>query len=476
MDVHAAQAPWETLHQFVSQQIHPSPNSTMRILLVVMTAISALIGLLYLTSGIRHLTQGRSSWLYERDSEGYIHPNTNLIMPIWACVYTISNLLALISLQIDLSTFIKWHTIVLHFATIFIIFSFGWTKIWCFSYAMPPSIFRPGAHHEPSNGPTRGRVHPTFYNMCSMAMYFIPFALIAPFAISIVQNIHEIERSWEKYNIAHGLMIRTISQSNNSTNLLQIQKTIEKEIWKQLNHLQELRDDTLLHIRYTSGICIVIETLFAIIAFISTWIIMRALWSQVRTLRECVTLSTPDEHYNKISKMNLNEYPPSIHPFNERHLSLSKSLKIDSPKFKKFLPWVPPLCSGTEVTNSIWNSNLFEENKEDYQKLDEFTIHSKYISLSRYASNILWQSSLIVLVEISYLILNICVVLNVWHVPRQHHLSDLSVILMVWSNGVWNCGLGLILGIFSCIVAFSPLPEPLDNSLILKNLSNVKDV
>lgn len=82
-------ATWDMLHDLAISKIHPHPTPAMRTALQINTIVCPLIGLLYLTSGIKRFSQ-TGFWVFRIDSAGYMYPNTGIVTPFWGCLYTIS--------------------------------------------------------------------------------------------------------------------------------------------------------------------------------------------------------------------------------------------------------------------------------------------------------------------------------------------------------------------------------------------------
>ncbi|KAH9824430.1 hypothetical protein DFH28DRAFT_1216627 [Melampsora americana] len=448
-------ATWDQLYTIASHKLYPQPSATMRTMLAVMTVLSPLTGLLFVVSGVKRTMRNGGWWLCRIDSGGYIAPNPILMITFFATLYTILDTMALICLQINLSTYVKWYTLALHFSSLVVLFCFGWTKVWCFAYATPPSVFRlkQGNTSTEHDNNFKKIMGPKLFNSFIIALYIIPFASIAPFAIMAVQKLREIELGWIEYTHTHHHLVQTLSQPNNPA-IAQLAQSLQNSIFLRLKSLVILGDGILKNVRIICGILFGLDMVFLACSCVSTWRIMSALWSQVTTLRECA-------HRRREARTMGN----MAHTIDLLKRRASSTMTVPDPKStKSLIPWLPPLRRGVEVTSAVWSSRLFQDGREDWEKCDEVILNRRYNHLSRYSINVLWQAILMVLTAVLYTTLNLFVVLNVLDIPKRNNLCDLNMIVMLWGNLIWNCGLGTILGIISCLVAFSSQPESLPDT------------
>ncbi|EGG12591.1 uncharacterized protein MELLADRAFT_70384 [Melampsora larici-populina 98AG31] len=214
--------------------------------------------------------------------------------------------------------------------------------------------------------------------------------------------------------------------------------------------LQALGEGILLNSRYICFGLMIFQVILLCAFSSATWRIMDALWSQVRTLRECASRR---RLLSAAINQNVRQETPTLEELTDQiHLCHRGSV------------W------NAEVTDSLWQSSLFEDRREDWEKIDELILKQKHASLRRYASNALCQATLIIVTVSAYLSLTMITVTNALDVPRRTRLLDFQVIVVVWQNVIWNCGLGISLGVISCIMVFSPTPAPIQEEHALKSL------
>lgn len=449
-------AVWDQLYNLALHKLYPMPGTTMRTMLAIMTVLSPLTGSLFVVSGLKRTMKNGGWWLCRIDSGGYIAPNPVLMITFFATLYTILDTMALVCLQLNLSTYVKWYTLALHFSSLVVLFWFGWTKVWCFAYATPPSVFRLNGKSSTLDGNGfRKFMGPKIFNSLIIAVYTISLVSIAPFAFLAIKELRETEIHWTKYTHTHHHLIHTLLQPGES-DIAQLTLSLENSIFSQLRTLVSLGESILKNVRIVCGILFGLDMIFLACSCLSTWRIMSALWSQVTTLRECA--------YRRREARTEGSTTHEINMSNRRASSTISFTVRDPTSAKSLIPWLPPLQRGVEVTSELWSARLFQDRREDWEKCDEAILSRRYNHLSRYAINVLWQASLMVLTAALYTILNLFVGLNVLDIPKRNKLCDLNMIVMLWGNLIWNCGLGTILGISSCLVAFSSKPESLPDT------------
>ncbi|KAH9817203.1 hypothetical protein DFH28DRAFT_963430 [Melampsora americana] len=444
---------------------HPDASPAMRIALYVMSGISPLTGLLFLVGGLKRISKaGRGClWLFRVDDRGYIHPNTLFVVTIWACLFTTLNTAAIVCFLMNLSTFVKWHTLVLHIMSFPVIFCF----VWAFAYAAPPSAFRLDGQRSRSSIHQRKMVGPWLFNIGNVAMYAVPFAFTIPLAIAVARKLRDVELYFLNYQETHRVLNDILSTPGISE-ISPSAKRLQTNLLMDLNTLSKLAKDILYFVRCIAGGYAILDLIFTIGAILTSWRIMRTLWSQVSTLRECAQRRRGDYSgirptNSKIPREIIDQDASSTLPI--RHISAYSIPSISSDT--KILPWLPPFARGSEVSTSTWTSGVCHDKREDWERYDEFVLSQKYACLSRYASNALWQAALIVITSVLFMTLDIFIVTNAMGVPHRHRLSDLTMVVILWGNIIWNCGLGTILGITSCVVAFSPTPKPIEEEITL---------
>lgn len=82
-------AQWESLHREVDRQGKLTPTPSLRIIFVLCIFLSPLSGILYGVSAIKRLSNRSERWLVRKDPGGFYHPNSCVVIPLWATLYTI---------------------------------------------------------------------------------------------------------------------------------------------------------------------------------------------------------------------------------------------------------------------------------------------------------------------------------------------------------------------------------------------------
>lgn len=348
-----------------------------------------------------------------------------------------------------------------------VLFCFGWTKVWCFAYAAPPSALRLDSKRSSSSVHQRKIVGPWLFNLGNIAMYLVPFAFTIPLVIATAKKLQAVESHFNKYQETHQAL-KSVLATPGMPKMSPSAKQLEAKIFIELNTLSELAKDILYFVRCIAGGFAIFDLIFTVGAIWTTWRIMRTLWSQVATLRKCAQRRRADRSAilptnSKLPKDDIDQDTSSTYQIGQVSSYSIPSISSNT----QLLPWMPPLMRGSEVSSATWTSGVCHDKREDWEKYDEFVLSQKYACLSRYAANALWQATLIVITSALFMTLDIFIVTNALGVPHRNRLSTLTMVVILWGNIIWNCGLGTILGIMSCVVAFSPTPKPLEEEITL---------
>lgn len=389
------------------------------------------------------------------------------------------NCAALIRLQVDFATIVKWHTLALHFATFPVLICFGklkiypsqqpehycvyllacihtagWTKgeihfthqffgfhmtqfrenliilwtlliVWSTSYSTPPSAFRLNSSQYPNVSHYRRFVGPLAFNLINITMFITPFVYAVPFTAMAATKLKKIEKCWIRYNDSHSRLIDQLTQPQTTPQYTALIRELEVDILNDIKLLLHLGDGIFTNIRWISGGFLIMDLTFMTSLLGVTWWIMRPLKSQIKTLRECaarrkcmIAMNNDDAIVCPVSlTCDSSDYKQPVRNFQSRSSPLKlAALKSCFPSFQR----------GTEVSPVIWTTNLFQDRREDWEKLDELILNKRYLTLSRYASNTVWHAILVTLVSFSYLGLNFVVGKSL---PLQNHGLSLWVSL-----------------------------------------------
>ncbi|EGG07786.1 uncharacterized protein MELLADRAFT_77523 [Melampsora larici-populina 98AG31] len=279
-------------------------------------------------------------------------------------------------------------------------------------------------------------------------MYIIPLLYILPFTIINAKNVHEIRRVWALCVQTHEMLTSLQRESENSSEVTDLTNRLQSDMLRRLGTLQALGEDILLNSRYICFGLTICQIILLCVFSSASWRIMNTLWTQVKTLRECATRRC-------LSSCAANQ-----------------KLRVPTPTYEESADrtevYQQKSVWNAEVTDSLWQSSLFEDRREDWEKVDEMMLKQKHDCLRRYAFNALCQAILIIVTTSAFLALTIITLTNALDVPRRTRLLDLQVIMIVWHNVIWNCGLGISLGVVSCVVVFSPTPSPITEEHALR--------
>lgn len=78
---------WQEIIRQTEVQLIMSPSQFLRTVFLICTILSPVTSVLYGVSAMKTLSYPSSRWLIRIDSEGYLHPNTLLMIPLCSVLY-----------------------------------------------------------------------------------------------------------------------------------------------------------------------------------------------------------------------------------------------------------------------------------------------------------------------------------------------------------------------------------------------------
>ncbi|KAH9813384.1 hypothetical protein DFH28DRAFT_897181 [Melampsora americana] len=498
---------WEELHHQIQHELSSSPSPTLQRIFVACLFLSPLAGILYGLSAIKRVSERSERWLIRKNPSGFLYPNTCVVIPIWAVLYTIADVISLIMCQINSSKkSIKAPP--LHGAIELVKYSLFLGMIWSTVYAIPRSKFQLQKNQSKltSSRPDRCLIYlaPILFNLLFGLGYLIPLSLSGLMCVWTSAKVQHVAKLWNQIESSNDLNFnKTINQNQEQ---IESNSNISNAI-QYLNLLKQDHKSLKSNLRLIAFLYITITAIISVILLISTFIILKALFFQLKIYKRLAINSrrrSPrteirlNSNSNQTRNFNFNQNLQSIHSTlsTQPHLSYSNQLTEsiqrnskhshlfkqdeESLKEREFVKesvwdWIPSFKKGTGIDPSMWDlefklnptiQTLTSSHHHPPTPTTTMTSSSsfnsnleKYRILKRYIVNTIWQQVLILILISSYIIMHLLVV-TIW-CKNESGLPFTQIYLNVveWANLTWNLGLGASLGLISCIVAFSPTPK-----------------
>ncbi|MBW0525378.1 hypothetical protein O181_065093 [Austropuccinia psidii MF-1] len=447
--------------------------------LVPMLIASPISAILYVLSGIKR-TQNEGLWLFRIDSQSYIRANTYTVIPILVVAYTIVNFLCVLNLYYDTKGFIRPGTVALSLSTYPILLCIAWTRIWSALLAVTRTKFEFHTSQRTSIQSNQKYFPAKTLNTLAVVFYFFPLAFGFPLVFLSKREAFDLYNVWHSYDSS----FQQLSQDS-------LQASMEKKIYaggiSQMQAISKHAERLLFFFRLFSGGYLINTLMLFFLMLFSYFHIFRHLWCHMNILLDSVkqrknnflgSLKLPEErdlHSEKNYTGFSTEQSFTLETkMLKAKLCLSASLKfiITILSFPKdWNSWLPTLKQGTGVDDRTWEDDLFKRDKQDWERAHEALVLAHYTTLKKYAVNVIWQALLVSSILISYMVLETLILLNALGVPQNRSFIDLTFFTTLWANLAWSLGVGILLGLISCIVAFSPMPQ----SVIEKNVGQLED-
>ncbi|KAH9813392.1 hypothetical protein DFH28DRAFT_1173944 [Melampsora americana] len=492
-------AQWESLHREYDHQSALTSTPSLRTVFILCIFLSPLSGILYGLSMIKRLSNPSERWLVRKDFGGYYHPNSCVLIPLWATLYTIADIISLLTCFLDLDS----HPHLLTFAMETIKYGFflgmAWTKVWATIYVAPRSRFQI-QHNKPitsSSDPKTTRMRrwllPKIFNLFIILGYLIPLILSSLVCAWTTMSMNQIMDLLYKYEAANEITTGPLLSSNKVSNI---------HLAKGFTYLISIKDiSQKLTKNLRSGFYIYfLMTAFMFITLsLATAVILQTMYFQLEVLK--TSASRPRRMSSEIS-LSYPQIPGTVRliPAQASNFIFRKPPGLLSEKpsrspcsniesrnlVNKWSDWLPTFKRGTGIDSTMWSLPAFSKNFEEYD-IDVNIKAEQYRILKTYTVNIIWQHALACAVSVSYLAMFGLMITTWCKAEHEIPLPRVLLILVEWSNLTWDLGIGFTLALVSLNLSLytnskpnhvfffrSPVSLPFHLSLNIKN-QNVID-
>ncbi|KAI8461173.1 hypothetical protein BY996DRAFT_811154 [Phakopsora pachyrhizi] len=321
------------------------------------------------------------------------------------------------------------------------------------AYSLPPSDInlQKKFHRNRGNGVDwKSKLGgPLIFNSIFIAGYLLNMIPTAIFITRCGKSLSKINKHWKDCD----QMLKFISYSINVSDSIKMIKYKENL----LNDSQSLvlaSRELVINLRCLLGIFVVTGIFFFIGNTFCTTKIIRALSAQIKVFRSCA-----QRRKNKIElsqrvsttskKTGVESQLSAI--FQDTFIDLNL-LEAEAQDFWSWKTFLPSLRPGTRVTSMLWQSNLFDQPAEDWEKIDSILLTKKYSDLKRFTTNTLWQSILANIVAISYIVFDVVFSLNAKWYRSYETLGQALIDVIIWCALTWNFGPAILLGLVSYLL------------------------
>ncbi|KAH9465384.1 hypothetical protein MJO29_007138 [Puccinia striiformis f. sp. tritici] len=444
------------LFQGAAKSHHPAFLPT---ILWVEAFLEPIAGALYVISAIPAIRK-EGFWLFKRETNGMIRPNTHTLLPIFVLLYIICSLSSLICLLIDLdsTTILSARTVFLSLVSYPILLCIGWTKIWNVLRAIPLTKYGLATMRQTNGDSSLKFFRPRTINLLSACSYGLPLIFGSIPIGMIMYEVFKINQTITEYTHDYSSIISGQIDSESIANL----NTVAV---KQLLSILHSGDKVLFLSRVIGYGYFIIGLALLFIMWFGYYRILLAVGFQIDTFRKA---SEQAPNAFGIGEFK-NSYKVESSPVSTRADSTSlcsvrvqtqqrHSLSRVTMHLSTWLPTLRPDPEFLEKSDSVPTTPHHDRTPDiqQWESLNQEMIHSQYKSLYRYKVNLIWQAFCNTLITLSFLGLNVMVFSNSLKVPLRHSLSDLIWFTITWASVSWVMTVGIPFGLVACIVSFSP--------------------
>ncbi|KAA1081750.1 hypothetical protein PGT21_000255 [Puccinia graminis f. sp. tritici] len=451
-------AEWNELNQRVHRFSDSSVSRSAQSIIWLVTIVGPVPGILYLISALKKChTNGW--WLVKADDRGYLYPHNRVMLALWMVAFTLVNLAHSISLLFDCRSHLHPRTLIFHLVSFSLLSCFGWAKVWSVFYAMPPSRYRLAPVNQKSgpSHPLQSMKHPIpayLFNPLIIIAHLVSLCGTLPWLVIAIKESYELLSAWDQYQSSYATMV-----GSSSTQILKFESQLQA-----LLSLKKMIQSVETVQKNVKNVCtlLLVITLVQLIALVwCSYRILGALYFQAGVLRKAASRQINLQYEPKQIEFGFCQPsdPSSLNKIASAPQALSRSGSMHSSAKTIFtLHWkdfLPSLERGNKVSAHVWRSEPFQRTQEQIVGDGIKDISAFYWKLRRYAMHTLWHIVLAALVKSSYIALCISLASGAFDGLT---LSDFEVAVFQWVNITWNCGVGFLLGLFSCIDVFTPTP------------------
>ncbi|KAH9467449.1 hypothetical protein Pst134EA_011094 [Puccinia striiformis f. sp. tritici] len=452
-------AEWAALDELVHNRHDASVSRGAHIIIWLVTITGPIPGILYLISAVKRC-RTNGWWMVRIDEGGYLYPHNRVMLTFWVVAFTIVNLALSISVLFDCRSFLHPRTLILQTISFYTLSCLGWAKVWSLFCAMPPSRYRLAqVKQKNSSGHQQSIKRPIpvcLFNPLIIIAHLASWSSL-PWLLVISKAAYVALSSWDQYQSSYANMV-----DPSSTQLVKFQNQLQALLsLEQMLHSLETTRGPLKKIY----ICGLVTTTAQLIATIwCSYRILGALYFQAKVLRQAASREINLEIKPAHVDFGLCPSPESISTSPTQPVAAPPAYAasfyagslfqtVFAHRWKDFLPG--PDRETKIPAAQLWNRGQSQKTPDQMARDRVKDMSGFYRKLRRYAMNTFWHIFLTAVVKLSHIVMSSLLILGVFD---QMSVMNYEVTLFLWLNITWNCGVGVILGVISCIVVYTPTP------------------
>ncbi|EFP94223.2 uncharacterized protein PGTG_20123 [Puccinia graminis f. sp. tritici CRL 75-36-700-3] len=423
------------IESFISSNAGLELSSTTRIRFWIISTLMVLMGVFYLISLIKNVTM-RNYWLIERNRNGYLNPNLEVLVPLFALINSSLVLCSIILMNRDNGRYLSRPTMITQMISYNFLFYCAATRVWRTLSVIPivPVQLTPRGTSFLSNG-----LPPSLFNMLVVLLYIsFPVATL-PITLSMTKDADTLGRDFFILNSNVKLF-----NAQEEDLLLDdaLPPFLANEFKSTLDTLRPMMYQVNRRWRFACGIylcyCLSLFTLFiyASARLYSTLTVQVQILTQAR------------RRFARMASVGVRSVEDDITSDDASESIQSRTMYgaiVKSIKKLKATIW----------TQSQDQSELLEFWDCPDSCGENAELERKAKMSSRYRTALLWQSSCSSVIFLSFVVLTACLAFDAFGVPNRTSPTRVATITFEWTGWAWSVP-GSVLAFMTCCVALVP--------------------
>lgn len=420
--------------KFLSRNAGLLLDSGIRIRFWIISFLMFIMGVLHLITLIKNISI-RNCWLVERNKSGYLNPNLEILVPLFALVNSSLVLCSIIMMNRDNGRYLSRPTMITQMISYNALCYCAATRVWRTLSAIPlvPVQLTPHGTSLLSNG-----VPPFLFNTLVILLYIsFPVATL-PLTLKMTREADQLGKKVFELVPELKLLIAQEQETPGAG----LPRLIVEEVKHKLDLIDEILIDVNSRWRISCGVylfyCLGLFALFiyASARLYSTLTVQLQLLTQARRrfARMASVGVIPSE----------DDLPHATATESGRASTTYRNL-VTSIKRLKAAIWT----QGQDQSECMKFWDCLDASSENAE------LERKAKMSSRYRTAVLWQSFCSSLIFLAFVVLTSCLAFDAFGVPHRTSATQVAIITFEWTGWAWSVP-GSVLALVTCGVALLP--------------------
>ncbi|KAI7949097.1 hypothetical protein MJO28_007918 [Puccinia striiformis f. sp. tritici] len=400
----------------------------------IISALMFLMAVLYFITIIKNITI-RNYWLVERNKNGYLNPNIEVLIPLFSVIHSSLVFCSIVLMHQDNGRYLSQPTMVTQLVSYNFLFYSAATRVWRTLSVIPLVPVQLTAHGTSllSNG-----FPPFLFNTLVVLLYMsFPVATL-PVGLTMARGAGKIGR--EVYNLIPNLKLLIAQQDALPDRVLppflvnQIDITLESLHGTVYQVNRRWRITCAIYLFYCSSLFALF--IYASVRLYSTLTVQLKILTQARL------------RFARMTSVGVRSFEDDVTSVGASESTVSSSMYRSCVKsFKK-------------LKSSLWAQSQDQSQLLEFWDCPDSCVENaelvrKTRTSVRYRTALLWQSFCSGIIFASFVVLTACLAFDVFGVPNRRSATQVGIITFEWSGWAWSVP-GSVLAFVTCCVALVP--------------------